>query len=208
MSLLKLSPETRRNLNWFLILILGYSYALVVNWKILETLNYLDKAVLVIMTMASYLVIPLLVGLLISIKKDWVKKSQWMLISVIGFIPITNTNGGYINFLQKQNYQAELIANRFVINYRKTLPRKANDYTRIDDVDFKDDTIILKFTLVENSLRDIGLSQFRSEIKQLAKNEVQYVERLKYFHDNGISIRYEYYDKWGEFIDSVVISPS
>lgn len=207
MDLFNLSPETRRNLNWFLILILSYSYALVVNWVALESLNYLDKAVLVIMTMASYLVVPLLLGLLLSIKKDWVQKSQWMLISVIGFIPITNTSGGYINFLHKQNYQAEIMANRFVTDYGETLPRKANDYTRIDNVDFQDDTIILGFTLVENSKRDLDLPKFRSEIMQLARKEVQYVEKLKYFYENGIAIKYEYYDKWGEFVDSIVVSP-
>lgn len=207
MSLINLSSQTRRNLNWFLIIVIGYSYSLVINWAEMEHLAFVDKAVMVIMSMASYLVIPLLIGLLIAIRKDWVQKSQWMLISVIGFIPITNTQAGYINFFHKTNYQAEILAKRFVSKYGETLPRKADDYTKIDGVDYLNETIILKFTLVEHSKSDLNISSFHSKISQLAKNEIENVESLKYFHDNGIAIRYQYYDKWGEFVDLVEIKP-
>jgi len=201
------TPEFRTNLNWFLIIVFGYSYSLVVNWDDFQGLNLFDKSIMVLMTMASYLVVPFLIGLAFNINKSWLKKSNLILISTIGFLFITNTNEGYVNFFNKQNYYAERMALKFVNNYGETLPRKADSYTRIDAVDFQNNELIFKFTLVEWSIAELDLIKFNSDIRLIAYEEVKQKEELKYFYENGIAIKYKYYDKWGDLIDVVVVAP-
>lgn len=90
----------------------------------------------------------------------------------------------------------------------KLTPKLIDDFTRIDSVSSKgEESITYHYTLVNLQKQDIQVDTVNKYLKFQIIEKVKTQSELKFFRDNDILMNYKYYDKNGEFVTEISVTP-
>ena len=87
-------------------------------------------------------------------------------------------------------------------------PYMLDSETRLDNVmAFEPKTIQYNGTLVNYSKSDLNVSVLKANLEPTLVNSVKTTPELGVFREYKVTISYYYYDKYGDFLFSIIISP-
>jgi hypothetical protein len=90
----------------------------------------------------------------------------------------------------------------------KMLPTMVDDLTRVDSVKAVPDSIFQYYsTLTNSSKKEINISALQESKELELIKEMKTAEQFKVFYKNNVTLEYIYYDKNGEYITTIMVTP-
>ncbi|GAB2766053.1 hypothetical protein [Salinimicrobium soli] len=123
----------------------------------------------------------------------------------VGAIAFALTFYGVQQFF-KPDLEKEL--KEVAVEINKQSPMQVDASTRLDSASSVGKTnVVYYYTLVEMERSEVNLDTVNKYVRPGIIENVKTHPDLKYFRDNNITLDYNYYDKNGEFITEISVTP-
>ncbi len=137
-------------------------------------------------------------------KENSSKKQQGIRV-IVGMITFALAFYGIQQFF-KTDVEAELA--RVALELNKRTPIQYDQFTRLDSASAKGATNFSYFyTLINVEKKAIHSDTVQAFLKPNLVDNIKYSPELKVYRDNEITMDYYYYDKNGEFITTIAVTP-
>ena len=125
---------------------------------------------------------------------------------IIGIIAFAISYFGVQQLFFKHNLESELINVAKELN--KQTPVQVDQYSRLDSVSAIGKTNFrYHYTLFNLNKTDVNLDTVNKYIRTGLIENVKNNPSLKIYRDNKITLDYKYYDKKGEFVTEISVTP-
>ncbi|GGF70102.1 hypothetical protein [Wenyingzhuangia marina] len=137
-------------------------------------------------------------------KKEQSKKSK-ILSSVVGVISF-----GVFYIIGRQFFAPDLETelNNVAIQLNKQTPMQVDEFTRLDSASSKGATnLMYYYTIMNLDKSEVNLDTVNKYIRPSIIENVKTSPDLKVYRDNNITMDYIYFDKNGEFVIKLAVTP-
>lgn len=121
---------------------------------------------------------------------------------------ISNSFQKTSTLVSNDNYSYDDECARIVGQFKEKLPLQIDSVTMLNSVTFAPGEIFTyKYTLLDRSAQTMNISDFENSMRVHLTENYKNSKEMKFFRENNAAIRFQYADRDGHYITSIVIEP-